>query len=355
MRAAAGPGPSVGFIGAGLPCTLALAGGCAAIDVECLEAPSDMPAPTGELVEPFVDARVRRVLSQLASDRLAGIPALVFCRDDPVGHIAYIYSQELRRQGLISATPSFFLWNLVHRSGDAVRTFNKVQARRLEDFLVGCGGARWSEAALVGAIEREGARRTARRALIDATWLARISGSEAFSLWRAGGRLAPEAHAERIEATLRGASIPANGAMRIGLIGSPVVDPRLYRALERHGRIVADPHPAGLAAMPPAPMLEGDPLSAVLRAEAENPFALRGLPVARHHAAIVAACVAAGCEAVALQFDPNDDHVGWDAPALRRALRDAGISLVELGFVPAEPAALDGWVDEAMTASGRFA
>lgn len=158
--------------------------------------------------------------------------------------------------------------------------------------------------------------------------------------WRNAGRyLGAGEHARLLEAGVAASAgrTPRGGA-RIGLVGSPTADGWLYDLIEEAGTIVADPHPYGLAWPPPVPPAGPTSLDAILRAATCNALDPRSLPVAAHRRAVVDACVAARCDLVVFQLDEHDDCFGWDLPAIRDSLEEAGIAAVDLGFRP-------GWDD----------
>lgn len=346
-RGVVSEGSAVGFFGSDFPVVLVAACGLRAVDVE-MEPAADagcVSAAVDEVAEPFVDASARRFLHRLLCGAYDDLAAIVFSRSTAAAYIAYLYATELRRQQRGAVGPLLHLWNGQLTDSDAVAAFNRSEAHRLEQTLASIGGSGIEEG-LPGAVAAERQRAEALAGLERTVQSGRISGHDAMR-WRNAGRYLDAAEHARLlkAATDERAENGKRAGRRIGLIGSPVAESRLYDLIEEFGTIVADPHSYGFAWPPPVPSDAAD-IGAVLEAAATHRLQPRALPVAGHRQAIVRACVEAGCDAAVIQLDPHDDTVGWDLPDIRARLHAAGIRIVDLGFRP-DP------VDEAWLEAAR--
>lgn len=327
--------PRVGVFGNGLPEALLLAVGCRPVDVKSV--PDGAARSAGDIdayVEPFVDDHARLFLNRLFGGAFAGLPAIVFSRDDAAGLVAYQYALEfMRLHGRPAGIPRLLLWNAVPGEGAAVAAFNRRQAEQLWADLAGIGARAASEGALAEAIARE-ARRAAVLAELESCRQGAaptVSGAEALR-WRNAGRfLAPEEHARLLDAVIAALrNRPPRTGLRIGLVGAATDAESLYAALEAEGTVVCDPQPFGTAW--PGPVPASPSLDALLEAAARDPLLQRAKSATARRAAIVAACVGAGCDLVAAQIDQNDDTFGWEWPSLAAELARHGITTVNLGF-----------------------
>lgn len=338
--------PRIGIFGNGVPEVLIAAAGVTPVHLNM--ATSDL-ATDGEsevdaVIEPFVDAEVRRFLQRLVAGAFADCQGIVFARDDAPALIAYQYATEWVRQGKASdGVPPMFLWNLVHTSTPAARAFNQTQSDKLFAFLAGVGLRRPSSDDVAGASADEAARADALERL-DAAMGETVSGETALR-WRNAGRfMSATDHARLIAQALSGdVTAKAISGPRIGIVGSPLACAQTYAMVETFGPIVCDLQPWGQVWPGKANTAFG--VDAVLEAEAANRFCTRISPPSEYRKAMVEALVAAQCDLVLCQLSQTDDSFGWEIPNLQADLADKGIAFLNLGFRDPEPDAR--WRDNA--------
>lgn len=330
--------PCVGLFGNGLPETLIAAQG--ALPVHLPNAAVDAgDHPISAVIEPFVDHEVRTFLIRLMQGAFGRFKAIIFARDDAPAMIAYQYATEwLRQNRPHGAVPPLFLWNLVHTDSAPVARFNKVQADKLERFLVACGLPPRDEAALAMAANDEAARRDA-LAGMSAQRGEKLTGKTAH-IWRNAGRYLAAAH----HAALLNDAIPVdtvNHTRRIAVVGSPLADMATYEMIEGFGAIVADLQPFG-DDWPAAANREAE-LSTLLAMAAIDPACPRTTPADTQFRHLCAQIDAAGCDLVIAQLAQTDDTFGWEIPRLFKSLRDKGVICVNLGF--RDPAPDAAWLN----------
>lgn len=335
--------PLVGIFGHGAPETLISASGSVPVHVNFGRLDGSGVGAIDQLIEPFVDHEVRIFLNRFAAGAFTGFAGIVFVRDDAAALTAYQYATEWVRQGRAPrGTPPLFLFNLVHAASDPVRTFNDIQIEKLVSFLTAIG-LDDPEAGLAGATAQAVRRQ---RALGRVSHSAR--GARAM-VWRNAGRfLAPERHADLLEAAIvEDASPPA--PLRLGLVGSGLASADAYAAFAGFGDIVCDLQPFGQ--IWPGPW-ECEPSRAAMRdLMAGDPFCLRISPPQRHRQAMLDAIEAARCDLVLCQLAQTDDTFGWEIPGLAKALQARDIGFVNLGFRDAVPG--PAWIERARKLIGQ--
>jgi len=334
---AAADRPLVGIFGNGMPENLIAAAGAVPVHLSMGNAVAEHEITS--VIEPFVDDEVRTFLVRLMCGELAAYRGIVFARDDAPAMIAYQYATEwIRQDRKRAATPSLFLWNLVHTDSAPVRRFNSIQAGKLFDFLEATGLVRPDEASLKSASVEEIRRSRALHAMAGA-----VSGSTAFR-WRNAGRfMGAGEHADLLEAGLAQNSDSHPAGLRIGLVGSPLASAPTYAMLEAFGQVVCDLQPLG--SVWPGPGNLAASLEDVLARTAADSSCPRISPATAYRAAMVARLVEARCELVVCQLAQTDDTFGWEVPRLFDELKAQGIACVNLGFRDAAPPR--AWVDEA--------
>lgn len=276
------------------------------------------PAPTGTpadsciepFIEPFMDPFAAAVLRNLAAGAFADMRTLVFLRESPGAVHACHYAGELRRRGVLRSGPVPFLLNLVPASDPAAHRFNLTELTRLNQ-VVPPGEIAAPYAGF----------KTLLRLQADA----RISGAEAFRLRAdiAGGH------------PIRVAPAAADDRPRLALLGAPLGNDTLHRALDRTGALVFDQQAADQCRA-----ARGRGLDQALAAQAANPFSARQ-PRPLYLAALRDSLTALKIDRAVWQVDPHDDLWGWLAPGVRTLCRDLGIAFTDLGFLPRWPAPQD--------------
>ena len=334
---AAGAAPLVGLFGDGCPEALVAASGARPVEAKAPpKGAADLPrAPEVEaILERFVDPYAAAFLHRLAAGWYDGHAAVVFAQGDGAALTAYQYATELRRQGRVPpGGPRLLLWTLVRARTEAAGRFNAIQAERLVAELTALTGTSFGGLAAAQAAEDR------RRAALARMEAARPSARQAL-VWRNAGRwLAPDAHAALLDAATASAAAP--DGPKLGLVGTATIDPGFHAMLDRCGHLVADLQPYG--EVWPRCHAGGPDLAGLARAVAADPLHLRAAPPAAYRRALLDGLE--GCEVVVAQVDPTDDGFGWEVPALRAALGERGVPLVDLGFRPPAPDA--AWLDAA--------
>jgi 2-hydroxyglutaryl-CoA dehydratase, D-component. len=333
--------PRVGIFGNGMPETLVAAAG--AVPVHLALGTTTQSHPICEVIEPFVDEEVRYFLVRLMRGDFADLAGIIFARDDAPALIAYQYATEWIRQDLERAkTPPLFLWNLVHTDTQPVRTFNRVQAKKLFGFFEGLG-LESPDAADIAAAARAEQERAAALRKLDAAVGVSLSGTRA-ARWRNAGRfMSAGEHADLLAAALAETVEDLPPPARIGIVGSPLCCEKTYRMIEGFGTVVCDQQ--GFGQVWPGPGNAASELEDILVATAADPSCHRIAPTSSHRAGLVRALKEARCNLVVCQLSQTDDTFGWEIPALATELAAQGMTLVNLGFRDARPG--DAWLEGA--------
>ncbi|WP_196260928.1 2-hydroxyacyl-CoA dehydratase family protein [Pelagibacterium limicola] len=303
-------------------------------------------SPIDEVIEPFVDAEVRRFLRRLFDGAFSPYRAIIFPRDDASALIAYQYATEWVRQGQADkGVPPLFLWNLVHTDSVPVRDFNRRQADRLFGFLKEIGLTPPDSLALAHAGQQQ-ARQSRLLGALQETVGNTMSGGTAMR-WRNAGRfMSASEHADLLERA-QGVKVrsPASGC-RIGLVGSALASTATYEMLESIGPVVCDLQPWGQ--MWPLDLAGAEEIDAILAALAADPFCPRITPASLHRTALVEALTTARCDIVVCQLAQTDDTFGWEIPSLAAQLERCGTRFINLGFRDPEPD--EQWLAESLKA-----
>ncbi|MBR3369678.1 MAG: 2-hydroxyacyl-CoA dehydratase [Rhodobacteraceae bacterium] len=324
----------IGIFGEGFPEILLHATGA---PVTCLhilpqEDIVDAGHNVSQCIEPFVDHAVQRFLHRFACGCFNDLRAIIFCRDDTAALVAYQYALELRRLGLAPATPKLVLWNLVH--APHAHEFNM---RQLETLWQHLGSAPPTPDALSRAFQDEVARA---QALEDLTECLRATNAPVRAgtamTWRVAGRwMAGGQHADLLRAALAPVAQAPRAAPRLGLIGAAITHTALYDMIDSYGAVICDMQP--LVAAWPVDLPDHPTPDAILKAAASDRDCQRLVPPDAYTDTLIDRLLAAKCDAVICQLHPHDDVFGWDVPHITRRLNDAGIALVNLGFVDPVP------------------
>ena len=287
------------------------------------------PAPfaTRFMEEGVFSPRIRGIFDGLASGAWPFLQMVVIPRTSAQEHKLYLYLREVARQGLATALPDLYLYNLLHaRSGEAEgygleRTYDLK--KHLEDQIGRC----IEPGDLARAIDESNRAFRAIRNLLDLRGGAepRLSGTEAVALVGAVyfmdraeyALLADEARAELSRRP------PVPGA-RILIKGSPLPHTGPHRAIEAHRAVVvAEDDWWCSRSLRGEITTQGDRVRSIFEmyyAEAPSP---RVFP--RDIADAWFLAEAAKVDGVVFYLPPEDDVLGWDYPELRRTLDQRGI------------------------------
>jgi benzoyl-CoA reductase/2-hydroxyglutaryl-CoA dehydratase subunit BcrC/BadD/HgdB len=302
--------------------------------------------------------RLRRLVEDALTGRLAGAAAIVVPRTSDADYKCFLYLREFVRTGAVSALPPVILFDLLQSCGAQVAAYDAARTGALLDELAALSGRRPSVDDLRQEIVRANAARAAARRLDPLRRsVPRVTGTELFPLLAAFWELEPERYVAAVNSAASAfAKRPTLSGPRVLLTGAPVDGPDLHRAIESHGGIVvAEVGPWGSGAPGEDVRLDGDPIPAVAD---------------KYRADVVGARTPAASfrrwteqllddvDAVVVSLPPEDAVFGWEYPALRDMLRARGVPHVCLRGdqyqppTPAEHAQLDAMMSAASMPQG---
>jgi hypothetical protein len=282
---------------------------------------------------------VRIFLNRFAAGAFDGLRGIVFARDDAAALTAYQYAAEWVRQGhTVGTPPRLFLFNLVHATTRPVADFNRVQLRKLQDFLGEVGFAAPSNQALAHAASVAAERQAVLAGLVA------LADPPTSSRWRNAGRfLTAERHSELLDAALVGMNASPSVSTRLALVGSPIASPNFFEMLSQFGNLVCDLQ--GFGHRWPGSWETQPDVDGLVAAMAADAFCPRISPPQLHRKALIEAIATGSCGLVICQLAQTDDTFGWEIPRLRAELAERGIGFVNLGFRDQHPDA--GWLSGA--------
>ncbi len=347
--AAAAAAPAVGS-GAGEPPTVLHVGRL--VPRPLLEALGRHPrrlVPDPSAPTPRVDADLPDVtLSWSGLRLLEGVLAaptdvpVVIGRDAAELPQLFAILRELARTGW--ALPPVALLDTVHRPTAASRDYVRRRVADLAGWLAEVVGARVDADALAAAIGLADRQRRALAAL-DAQRgrsAPTLAGTALDVARRAAWQLPAAAHVELVEAFAAEAegTVAPTGPTRVLVCGSAPPTGALLGLLARSGgHVAAEVHPEATT----WDRVGGDP-GGDLDALADRLHADGPLPPDAVAAAVAERCRARGIERVVAHLVETDEAAPWALPALRRALHDVGVPLLEVRVGPDEDA-VEGWAD----------
>ena len=201
------------------------------------------PAPfaTRFMEEGVFGSRIRGIFDGLGSGAWPFLQMVVIPRTSEQEHKLYLYLREVARQGLATALPDLYLYNLLHARSPEAAAYGLERTYDLKKHLEDRIGRCIESGDLARAIEESNRAFRAVRTLLDLRRGAepRLSGTEALALVGAVyfmdrveyALLADEAMTELSHRP------PVPGA-RILIKGSPLPHTGLHRAIEAHRAVV---------------------------------------------------------------------------------------------------------------------
>lgn len=266
-----------------------------------------------------LDPAARSLLAGLLTTGFAGLDGIVAGSDSDASQRVFYLLRELRRVDPAAGVPPVHLVDVLHGPSPAVRDYTRDRLAEFRDVLAGWTGRRAGDDDLERALADH---EELRRSLLDLAEARRdrhprFTGSDLLLARHAAGRLPARAARPLVDA-LRGEPRDEVDGVRIVLSGSDHEEPAVTAAIEAAGAlVVADDHGTGELGLdlPYGGGLDG--LAA--RAVADGVTAQRGRIAAR--AARTADAVRRSAAAGVLVYGRRqDDAVGWDVAAQRRAL-----------------------------------
>jgi benzoyl-CoA reductase/2-hydroxyglutaryl-CoA dehydratase subunit BcrC/BadD/HgdB len=296
-------------------------------------ASSPTPAADVHLEPGIFPSRVRQLVENALTGRLAEAARIVIPRTSDADYKCFLYLREFVRSGVTTALAPVVLFDLLQSQSAAVRAYDVSRMQSLLDDLSSASGRTPSADDLRREIKRANTARAAARRLVNLRRVVpRVSGTEVFPLLAAFWELDPDRYVEiASDAANRIAARPPLAGPRVLLAGAPVDGNTLHEAIESHGAVVVDEVGPWGSCAPGDDVRVDDPVAALAdkyRADsigARTPFdALRRLMESRLD----------DVDAVVVSLPPNDAVFGWDYPALRDALNTRRIPHVCLRCDP---------------------
>lgn len=317
---AAGAGPLVGVIGAGVPVELIEGAGALAVR---LKGGAARPTPLADrYMEDSCDPHLRRIMDRMLAGDFALFDLIVVSRATEGQLQLYYLAQHLRAQGL--ALPPLVLFDLLQTPTDRTRRHLRARLIDLAATLAALPGAADPLPALA---DRIPARNDA-RARFRAACASRVrTGLDRLRLAAAGQVVTTDRFRDLIAALPDPG--PARAAPRVTLSGSTQDHDALYRQIEGGGlTISAEDHDWGArlyhhdVATGPDPVAS---LAAHCQAHTPGPRHMSPMPPE-----FLPESPDARPDGVIFVYDAHDDTLGWDYPGHRNRLDAAGIPVLML-------------------------
>jgi benzoyl-CoA reductase/2-hydroxyglutaryl-CoA dehydratase subunit BcrC/BadD/HgdB len=311
------------------------------------------PAADVHLERGIFPNRVRQLVENALTGRLADAARIVIPRTSDADYKCFLYLREFVRTGVTTALAPVVLFDMLQSHGPAVRAYDVSRVHALLDDLSSASGRRPSADDLRREITRANTARAAARRLVSfRRSVPRVSGTEVVPLLAAFWEMDPDRYAETVsDAASRIAVRPPLAGPRVLLAGAPVDGNTLHEAIESHGAVVVDEAgPWGNGAAGDDVRIDDDPVAALAdKYRAESIGARTPVDALRR----LTARMLDGVDAVVASLPPEDAVFGWDYPALRDVLHARRIPHVCLRCDPygtptsADRAALDAMVSAA--------
>jgi benzoyl-CoA reductase/2-hydroxyglutaryl-CoA dehydratase subunit BcrC/BadD/HgdB len=283
------------------------------------------------------DERSRSQLARLLAGELELADRLLIGHDCEGSRRLFAVAGELRRLGLARSLPEPYFVDVLHLPRRGSERHVRRALDRLRVQVGQWSGREVSDEDLRHAVAASNRRRqlVAGLGALRAAGPPRLTGVEALAAIGAGRLLDVNTHAALLDHLLSEAdALPGRPGVRVFLTGSDHDHPALYRLVEAAGAVVVGEDQAwGTAAGEGAIAQTSDPLDGI----AEH-YALRIVASAKRGLAERAAMTLRRARDVGAQLvigfgRRGDDGPGWDHPAQRRALGQAGIPMVFIGDV----------------------
>jgi hypothetical protein len=311
------------------------------------------PAADAQLEPGIFPSRLRRLVEDALTGRLAHAARIVIPRTSDADYKCFLYLREFVRRGVSTAVPPVVLFDLLQSRGAHVPAYDVARTRALLDDLSSASGRMPSADDLRRETTRaNNARAAARRLVALRRTVPRVAGTEVFPLLAAFWEMEPDRYAKMAtDAVSRIAARPPLAGARVLLTGSPLDGHTLHEAIESHAAVVVDEvGPWGSGAAGDDVRIDDDPVAALADKYRADSIGTR-TPV--HSLRRLTASMLDDVDAVVVSLPPDDAVFGWDYPALRDVLQARGIPHVCLRGdshetpTVADHAALDAMVSAA--------
>jgi hypothetical protein len=297
------------------------------------------PTPAADVhLEPGIfPRRLRRLVEDALTGRLAHAARIVIPRTSDADYKCFLYLREFVRSGVATALAPVVLFDLLQSRGADVPAYDAARTRALLDELSSAAGRVPSADDLRTEITRANAARAAVRRLVALRRVVpRVAGTEVFPLLAAFWEMEPDRYAKMAsEAASRIAARPPLVGPRVLLAGAPVDRQTLHEAIESHAAVVVDEvGPWGSGVAGDDVRIDDDPVAALADKYRTDLVSAR-TPVdsLRRWTARMLNEV----DAVVVSLPADDAVFGWDYPAFRDMLQARRIPHVCLRSDPYEP------------------
>ena len=291
--------------------------------------PSRGPVPVAEqfMEDGVFGARIRGIFDGIVSGAWPFLTMVVIPRTSEQEHKLYLYLREVARQGIATALPDLYLYNLLHARSTEAEQYGFERTQGLIKHLEHHAGRSIEQADLARAVEESNLAFHAIRKLLGLRQCPqpRLSGTEGLPLIGAVhfmdraeyARLAQEAVSECSDRA------PKRG-VRIMIKGSPLNHTGLHRAIESHRAVVvAEDDWWGSRSITKEIAAQGDMVRSIFETYYFDAPSPRVFP--REVADEWFIATSANIDGVVFYLPPEDDVLGWDYPWLRKTLDQRGI------------------------------
>jgi benzoyl-CoA reductase/2-hydroxyglutaryl-CoA dehydratase subunit BcrC/BadD/HgdB len=321
----------VGIIGFDVPHELVVAAGM---------------VPVRLRADPTVDRQAYGDLSAMALDPIATSHVVRFLRGDYgcfehliISHDRgldaklFFVLRELSRLGELPARPDFAFLDLRHLPNETTAEYNRVRIGELEALLATWAGRPISRGDVLEAVTVCNANRQLlkRFQTLRTGGPPRFSGVEALAVIGAAMAMDKWEFQAAVTRLLDQAEDrPGVGGPRLLASGSTPEDAELYRAIETAGAlVVGEDHDFGDRSFEQLVTETADPLDGITRAYGSGAPAASWGGIGARAAFTVRCARRSRAEAVLNVLFDHDGSLGWDRPATRKALSEAGLPLIE--------------------------
>jgi benzoyl-CoA reductase/2-hydroxyglutaryl-CoA dehydratase subunit BcrC/BadD/HgdB len=297
------------------------------------------PTPAADVhLEPGIfPSRLRRLVEDAVTGRLAHATRIVIPRTSDVDYKCFLYLREFVRRGVATALAPVVLFDLLQSRGAEVPAYDVARTQALLDELSSASGRMPSADDLRTEITRANTARAAARRLVALRRVVpRVAGTEVLPLLAAFWEMDPDRYAKMAgDAASRIAARPPLAGPRVLLTGAPVDGQTLHEAIEAHAAVVVDEvGPWGSGVAGDDVRIDNDPVAALAdKYRADSIGARTPVDSLRRWTERMLNEV----DAVVVSLPADDAVFGWDYPALRDMLQARRIPHVCLRSDPHEP------------------
>ena len=293
------------------------------------------PAADAHLEPGIFPSRLRRLVDDALTGRLADAARIVIPRTSDADYKSFLYLREFVRRGVATALAPVVLFDLLQSRGADVPAYDVARVHALLDELSAASGRTPSADDLRQEITRANAARAAARRLVELRRASRVAGAEVFPLLAAFWEMEPDRYVKMAnDAASRIATTPPLAGPRVLLTGAPVDGHTLHDVIESHGAVIVDEvGPWGSGAAGDDVRVDDDPVAALADKYRADAIGAR-TPV--NSLRRLTESMLDEVDAVVVSLPPDDAVFGWDYPWLRDVLQARRIPHVCLRGDPHE-------------------